>query len=154
MLLNGIGVYVFVPALAAVITVDVFLRYVFLAPLVGGNEIAGVLLLAVFVGAIPLCALRARHIEMDLLYLVLPRRWQRGCDALGALCGAVFGALLLYQCVTKVPEMIRYHETTYFLEIPFWPFVAYSGVAATLLTAYYLIRLGQAARAAFAGGGA
>lgn len=87
---------VMVVVLVAVMTFEVFMRYVVVSPTVWATElsmwIAGFIFL--FSG---LYAMQQRsHIRIFLLYDILPRGWQKACDTLSAILIVVFAVALIY----------------------------------------------------------
>ena len=130
-----LGVYVMMPALVVLVTLDVALRYVFNAPLQWGRDVNGLLLLMTIFCALPHAWDRAYHIRMEVFYLRLSSARRRGVDVLAALAGiAVFG-LMAVQGARFVPFMIGTGETGEDLDLPLWPFMGFLSVCAFVMVA-------------------
>src|SRR3546814_3134547 len=93
--------------MTAVITVDVVGRYLFGAPLSGGQDIVGMALFMLFVLILPYSFRGDYHVRMDLIYGVLPG-WAKGvADLCGGAAAAIFAAALVYQAYVNIPHFYR-----------------------------------------------
>ena len=123
------------PALVALVTLDVVLRYAFDAPLRWGRNVNGLLLLITMFGALPHAWDRGYHIRMELLYERMRGRMRGWADVAAATSGIFVFGLLLAQAWAFVPYMARTGETGEELMVPFWPFMAFMGFCALVLVA-------------------
>ena len=139
--LNKIGAYVILPAITAIMTLDVALRYVFNAPLSWGLEASKYLLLVMFALGMVEAFRTAAHIRMDLLYRRLPATGRRLVTVVyGALAIGVFAVLGL-----KSGEEARFQhsisEVTQYLHLPRWLFAALISAVSALIVVFFILRL-------------
>ncbi|MFW6206597.1 MAG: TRAP transporter small permease [Gemmatimonadota bacterium] len=118
------GLYVTMPALVVLVSLDVTLRYVFNAPLQWARDVNGLLLLITIFTALPHAWDRTYHIRMEVFYSRFSERKQRVADVLSSLAGVIFFGMMAVQGARFVPFMIRTGETGEDLELPLWPFMA------------------------------
>lgn len=140
--LHGLGVYVVLPMLTLLVTVDVALRYLFNTPLTGANEIAGVMLLLILVFSLPLATAKNRHIRVDLVYGRFGPRLQRMAELSSSLAGAFVTSCLAWHSLRAVPNEIRFNEATLLLQIPHWPLSLIVGIVALLLAFLFILKAG------------
>ena len=133
--LYGLGVYGALPALLALVTLDVLLRYFFNAPLQWSRDANGLLLLVVLFSALPEAWDRGHHIRMEVVYLRLPPRWRIAADLLSALAGITFFSLLTVQAVAFTRYMAFIGETGEDLEAPLWPAMAFIAICGAVFVA-------------------
>ena len=120
--LHRLGTLVFIPALTALVGVDVVLRYLLSAPLAWGVDVGSLLLLLVFLSSLPDATVRGRHIRMELVYDKLPPPLRRMSDIVSALGGLCLSGFLTYQSTLNAFEMFQHRERPVLVNIPFWPF--------------------------------
>lgn len=99
--------------------VDVFMRYVFNAPLTGATEISELMMVIVVFPALAWISLERSHIKVDLLLNKLPRRTQLFFENVTLLL-----ALGTYMIITwhSFLESKEVENTTSLLEVPESPF--------------------------------
>lgn len=131
--LHWLGIYVCLPLLGLLISLDVVLRYAFAGPLIWGKEVSGLLLLALLIVGIPWATAQDRHIRMSLVYDRLGARGQRAANAVASLAGLVFAATLGYDAFASIPGMIVYRDVTEIAALPHWPLSALIGLCAVVL---------------------
>ncbi len=95
--LYNLGAYGALPALLALVTLEVVLRYAFDAPLQWSRDANGILLLITLFSAMPYAWDRGYHIRMEIIHDRMSPRWRSVADVLSALAGIVFFALLSIQ---------------------------------------------------------
>jgi len=137
----GFGVYLFIPVLVLLISLDVVLRYGFNAPLRWGNEVSALLLLLVSISTLPHCTVRGGHIVMDLLYKKFGPGWKKMTAVLSASSGLLFSLLLVYRTFDSFLDMYAWKEGAEMIDIPFWPFMLGVCLCGGLLTAHFALRL-------------
>ena len=130
-----LGVYVTMPALVALVTLDVALRYVFNAPLQWGRDANGLLLLMTIFCALPHAWDRAYHIRMEVFYIRLSGARRRGVDVLASVAGIVVFGLMAVQGARFVPFMFGTGETGEDLDLPLWPFMGFLSACASVMVA-------------------
>lgn len=123
----------FLAIITALTFLTVVLRYVFNESIPGSFDIGRLLLgIAIFWG-VAVAAYRKEHIQVDILWSVLPRRVQGWLNVFADIvffgCACVFAAMFWRQTMV----MLASGETTFELDVPIWPFhlVAWLGIALT-----------------------
>lgn len=130
-----LGLYVTMPALVVLVTLDVVLRYLFNAPLQWGRDANGLLLLLTIFCALPHTWDRAHHIRMEVFYLRLSVHRRRLVDVLSSVSGIIVFGFMAAQGARFVPFMMRTGETGEDLELPLWPFMAFLSLCAGVMVA-------------------
>ncbi len=127
------------PALMALVTLDVVLRYVFNSPLPWGRDVNGLLLLITVFSAIPHGWDRGYHIRMEVFYNRLQGRARGVADVATGAAGILFFALMGVQALRFTPYMAATTETGEDLLLPVWPFMAYMGFCSLVLVARLIV---------------
>jgi TRAP-type C4-dicarboxylate transport system permease small subunit len=129
-----LGIYIMLPALVVLVTLDVVLRYVFDSPLQWARDVSGLLLLMSICAVLPHAWDRSYHIRMEVVYDRFSPRRKQQMDVLSAVSGIVFFGMIALQAARYVPFMIRTGETGEDLLWPLWPYMAFMAACA-LVTA-------------------
>ena len=79
---NWIALVIILNLMMVLITLDVFLRYLFNAPLAWGREANSMMLVAVIFLSLAHCWVEGGHIRMDLLYEKMKPPWKALSDFL------------------------------------------------------------------------
>lgn len=134
-------------ALAAVTLltfVSVTMRYLFAAPVPDDFDFTRLVLgIAVFWGIACACW-RGGHIQVDLLWNVLPRRGRNAMDVFATLVTFAFMAAFAWTVLSRVGGTQATGMTTMVLQIPIWPFYALAALGlafAVLLIPAHLYRV-------------
>ena len=135
------GVYISIPVLVVILSIDVSLRYIFNSPLIWGSEVSALILSLVFFASLPHVTGNHGHIRMDMLYRLMGSGAKRVTDAVAGLCGFIFALLLTYQSFKSTVEMYRWQEGAEMIDIPYWPFVMFAGICGVILAAQFLIQM-------------
>jgi len=135
MALFRVAVDAALPALMAIVTLDVILRYVFNSPLPWGRDVNGLLLLITIFSALPHAWDRGYHIRMEVFYSRLKGRARNWADVVTGVAGILFFALMGTQALRFAPYMAATGETGEELLLPVWPFMAYMGFCSLVLAA-------------------
>ncbi len=130
-----LALYVTMPGLVILVTLDVALRYLFNAPLQWGRDVNGLLLLMTIFCALPHAWDRAYHIRMEVFYLRLSTTRRRVVDVVSSVAGIMVFGLMAVQGARFVPFMIAVGETGEDLEWPLWPFMGFLSVCASVMVA-------------------
>lgn len=120
-LFHKIGTVLFLNCIVLLVTVDVFLRYVFNAPIWGSKEINGLFLILIFFLSMTYCWDQGKHVRVEVFYSRLTGRYQMGADLLTGLAGMVFSGLLAFHYIVDLPYVIRTGESGEEIGLPFWP---------------------------------
>jgi TRAP-type C4-dicarboxylate transport system permease small subunit len=128
-----LSLYVTMPGLVALVTVDVALRYLFNAPLQWGRDVNGLLLLMTIFCALPHAWDCGYHIRMEVFYIRLSSTRRRAVDVLVSVGGIVVFGLMAVQGARFVPFMIGTGETGEDIDLPLWPFMGFLSVCAFVM---------------------
>ena len=120
-LFHKIGTLFFLNCIVLLVTVDVFLRYVFNAPIWGSKEINGLFLILIFFLSMTYCWDQGKHVRVEVFYSRLKGRYHMGADLLAGLAGMVFSGLLAFHYIIDLPYVIRTGESGEEIGLPFWP---------------------------------
>lgn len=147
------SIVVMLLGMTLVIGLDVILRMGFGHPIRGTHDIVGLSMLMLFLLALPHSWRGGHHVRMDMIYRALPRSATRLVDIFAALAAFVFAAMLAYQAVRYVPDLIARGSGTMLLGIPYWPFAIAIAVSAILfgiavLMDLYMVLSGRTFRSA------
>jgi TRAP-type C4-dicarboxylate transport system permease small subunit len=134
---HDLGTIVLLPIMILIITANVFLRYIFNAPLSWGEEMNGMLLFLVLFLSMTYTWDQKRHIRMEIVYVLLKGRWRSFADILTGITGIIFFGILGIQSIRDIPYMIKTHETGAEVGIPLWPF----RVVMALISLIFVIKL-------------
>ena len=135
------GVYITIPVLIVILSIDVSLRYIFNSPLIWGSEVSALILSLVFMASLPHVTGNHGHIRMDMLYRLMGARAKRFTDTAAGVCGLIFALLLAYQSFKSTVEMYRWNEGAEMINIPYWPFVLFAGLCGVILAVQFLIQI-------------
>jgi TRAP-type C4-dicarboxylate transport system permease small subunit len=118
--LNLLGMAVLVGMMLLTVS-DVFLRYFFNSPIMGGTEITEYMMVCLFLG-VPLCTLKGGAIKMDLIASKLPRSVQPFLDALTDAIGLSVMICLTWQLFKEMTASRELGIASTVLGIPNYPF--------------------------------
>ncbi len=143
--LDRIAGLVILPAIAVVVIVDVFLRYVFNSPFIWSLEFNEWMLLMIFALAIPECTRQNGHIRMELVIANLSRRAQALLDTVYVACGiAVFfllGRIAWEEFLFNLNSYRDGRAVSEYVGLPDWGQDLAILVMCVILVFYYLMRL-------------
>lgn len=98
---------------------DVFLRYFFSKPITGTTEITEFMLVIVVFPALAWCAVKKRHVNVDLLVSIFSPKVQLITDTITLLASLGIFIIISYHSVL---ESLDVNTTTTFLNLPRAPF--------------------------------
>jgi TRAP-type C4-dicarboxylate transport system permease small subunit len=99
--------------------VDVFMRYVFNAPITGATEVSELMMVVLVFPALAWIALERSHIRVDLLVVKWPRRVQLMVEIVTLLLALGTYVIITWQSFLESMEV---REATSLLEVPEAPF--------------------------------
>jgi TRAP-type C4-dicarboxylate transport system permease small subunit len=137
-ILFRIASLVCLPALAAVITIDVFMRYFLRAPMVWAFEFSEIMLMIILFGSIPFTTKTDGNVRMELIYRKLRGPALRFANVLWGASGLFFSVLLAIRTVQQIPVLYDMNRVKDFLKIPTWPFSVFVLLISILLSVYFL----------------
>lgn len=118
------GIGLILPALMLLVTVDVFMRYVFGGSIPGATEVGQLMLLVVLFASLPYCTLRHGHVYMELLYNRFTGGIKRLADGLAAIAGLAFFAAFTWHAARNTMDMFKFGDGAEMVKLPFWPFAS------------------------------
>jgi TRAP-type transport system small permease protein len=140
------GAATFLALVTALTFVSVIMRYLFVAPVPDDFDFSRLMLgISVFWGIACACY-RGEHIQVDILWGVLPRWGRLAVDALATGISLAFMATFAWMMLERVARARAAGMTTVDLHVPIWPFygAAWLGLAlAVVLLPVYLHRIFQ-----------
>ncbi len=117
---------------------DVLLRYVFRRPITGSVELIEYMLAILVAFSIAYCAVRKRHVSIDLVVSHFPQRVRAIVNGINCLMGMGILFLITWQCAVYVKEEFDAGLTSGSLYIPVFPFV---GAVALGSAMFFLVLL-------------
>jgi len=121
------------PAIVALIGIDVTLRYLFSAPLYWAQEVCGLLLFVSIVLGLSYAWIQKVHVRMEMLSEMATPRFKSIGDILTISCGLLTFAMLGWQSWNDIPYMLTIGESSEELGVLLWPFRFLLGAISTLL---------------------
>lgn len=100
----------------------VVMRYVFSAPILGGNEIVQLVSVALVMLAMPAAAQNDDHVRVDVFDGRLGRWGRFAADILSRVVSVYLLWLLTSRSWAKMWDAIEFRDATNMLSIPLWPF--------------------------------
>ncbi len=137
--LAGLCAAVALAAIMFLMLVDVTGRYVFNSPVPGAGEVIELLMGVVVFAALPLVTAANEHIRLDYFDKMLSGRIQPLARALVDLLSAGIMGLLAWRLIVKTQTIMRYGDSTPFLNVPVTPvaiFISVCAVASALIFLY------------------
>jgi TRAP-type C4-dicarboxylate transport system permease small subunit len=118
--------------LVAVPFIQIVMRYVFNAPIIGAEELTRFLLICTVFVAYPLVVENGENIVMGEIKEALPNAIRRGLNLLISVSAVAVCVLIAWVVATNISANLR--NTTPTLKIPFWiflgaTFVGFAGAA-------------------------
>ena len=113
----------FLAAMMLLTGVDVGLRYFFNYPIPGSYEITEYIMPAVVAFGLAFCALGDGHVQVDLFTSLLPQRSRNIMRCTADLAMFAVYALITWQSVIRVKELIASGQHSEVLYLPIFPFV-------------------------------
>jgi TRAP-type C4-dicarboxylate transport system permease small subunit len=125
----------FLAAVAALIFVSVFLRYLFAFGIPDAYDIGSLLLGVIIFWGIAGASWRGEHITVDLLWGALPAPAQRVMGLFSELVTLACLGVFAWMMATKVASSFNDNVRTFDLRLPVWAFhlLAWLGLAAACL---------------------
>ena len=131
--ITGTIAVVFLVGMMLLTVTDVFLRYVFSAPIKGSLELTEyAMVLAGFLG-IAWCAVKRGHVKVDLVINRLPPRVQSVIDTITLVLAMTVVPLVAWQGFVQARYAQVERAASDFLDIPDYPFYLVVGLGFSLL---------------------
>ncbi len=100
-----------------IILVDVLGRWLFNSPIIGLQDITGLLVVVVVAASLPACLASRGNIRIDMVGKLFGGRVERTFNAFGSICLLAFVALLAWQVLVYATEINSYGERTWVLRL-------------------------------------
>ncbi len=120
------------------VTLDVFLRFVFGEPILGTYEIVQLAMVCAVYSAVCYSQMQRRFIAVDIIAGRFPKRVLAALDAFGYLIAMVLWSLAIWQSIKHGLELKVAHQITIARHIPIWPFYVVLAVGAGFLVVVLL----------------
>lgn len=134
---------VFLVAMMLLTVADVFLRYVFNAPIKGSLELTEYFMVVAGFLGIAWCAVKRGHVKIDLIVSHLPLRAQGITDTITMLLAMTVLPLMAWQGFAQARYVMVEKLVSHSLEIPDFPFYMVVGIGYTLIIPVVLIILAE-----------
>jgi TRAP-type C4-dicarboxylate transport system permease small subunit len=121
-----------VVAMMLLTVADVFLRYVFSAPIIGVTEITEVMMVCLLLG-MAACAMEKRHIKVDIVIAHSPPKVVVLMDLITMLMGFALTIGLIWEGYQRGLFELRYGVESSMLKIPVFPFYIVLAVSFIIL---------------------
>lgn len=116
----------------------IYNRTDFFGPIIGGQEIAELLMLVMIVFGLSYCAFKEGHIRVDLIMQHISRKASLGFDMLAHLASFAFYLIIAWQAIRFGLDNITDKSVTTILQIPNTPFNFMLAVGAGLTALVFL----------------
>src|SRR5690606_20224429 len=130
--------------IALLMVVDVTGRYLFNSPVPGAAEIIELAMGIMIFAALPLVTARDEHVRLDYFDHFVPARVRPLVQAIATLISAFVLAVLAWRIFDKALTVIRYGDTTPFLNIPVAPVALFLAVTAAAAAVILFVQIGRA----------
>ena len=114
--------------------VDVVMRYIFSAPILGAKDLLQMGMVLVFALALPFTWRMGGHIVVDLVPDYPIPGLTRARDVAVRLIGLLIFAVLSWQAWLRADDAALFNEATNMIEVPFRPFFQVLGACAAIQT--------------------
>ncbi len=109
-------------AMMALISYDVFLRYVLNDPLLGAHEIVEYLLLMCFFLFLTDCWNASTHVRMGIVYEKMAGTTKKAADAFVGAAGALLFGVMAFKIWEELMYALEAGQVSSELLMPIWPF--------------------------------
>lgn len=135
--------------LLGAVFLSVIMRYVFGAPILGANEIAQLVSVALVMTAMPVAAYQDKHVRVDVLDPMIGPVGQAIGDILSRSLAVFLLCMLCYRGWLKMLDAAEFGDATNMLAVPIWPFYGLLVLGAALYAALLAIELVDLLRGRF-----
>lgn len=120
--LNWIAAF-FLAAMMVLTGVDVSMRYFLNHPITGSYEITEYMMSIVVGFGLAYCAMEKGHVQVDLITLLLPQRFQNALKIVADFFMTVVYGLITWQAWVRARELMATQQHSEVLYLPIFPFV-------------------------------
>lgn len=141
-----IAAALFLAAITILTFAEVFMRYVVGQGIPAAFDIGRLLLCVALFWGLAGCCQRGEHIQVDVLWEMLPPFWRKVMDLFAVTMTAVFMIGLTWMTFARVQSTRDSGQVTFDLDIPLWPFYALAWLGALAGTLMLISRYAQILR--------
>ncbi|GHB42696.1 hypothetical protein GCM10007094_34990 [Pseudovibrio japonicus] len=145
----GICCALLLAGLTGLTVVDVVGRYWFNAPVRGAFEVTQLMLGALVFAALPLTTSRREHVEVDMIYGLVPPVMQSLMTAISGFISTLVLLVLSWRLAAHAERMMEDGSVTNALDIPLYPLGWIAAVSALMSAGYTLVLFKNAFRRGF-----
>ncbi|SDQ23307.1 TRAP transporter small permease [Pseudovibrio sp. Tun.PSC04-5.I4] len=145
----GICCALLLAGMTGLTVVDVVGRYWFNAPVRGAFEVTQLMLGALVFSALPLTTSRREHVEVDMIYGMVPPVMQSLMTAISGFVSTVVLFVLSWRLAAHAVRLMEDGSVTNALDIPLAPLSWIAAASALLSGAYTLVLFRKAFRRGF-----
>ncbi len=143
-----IAAALFLAAITVLTFAEVFMRYVVGQGIPAAFDIGRLLLCVALFWGLAGCCQRGEHIQVDVVWEMLPPVWRKVMDLFAVTMTAIFMVGLSWMTFERVQSTRDSGQVTFDLDIPLWPFYALAWLGALAGTLMLLSRYAQILRRA------
>jgi TRAP-type C4-dicarboxylate transport system permease small subunit len=122
---------------------DVFLRWIFKAPIIGTTEITESMMACIAFFALAWCAVEKSHLKVDLVIDRLPARMQGLIDTVTTLAGLCLVALFAWRSFLEGRAVQELNLVSSLIKIPAYPFYYIIAAGCAMLCVVMAVQAGQ-----------
>ena len=126
-------------AIMLLMVIDVTARYLFNSPVPGTGEIIELAMAVLVFSALPMTTLRREHVTLDYMENLLPTDARRVVSAFADVATAAIIGFLAWRLAEKSATIIRYGDTTPYLNWPIAPIAIFVSVMSAATAALLAI---------------
>ncbi len=91
-----------------------------ITPIPGYLEIMKLLLGFSGFSFLPWCAIKKKHVTIDVIYAYLPKIFKKALNFFSATLMLAISLLILFQLIKGMQDLKEYQEVSFILQIPLW----------------------------------
>ena len=138
---NWVALIIMLPLMSITVSVAVFMRYVVQRPIIGADEITGLLMLILYFFSLAHCWNEDGHIRSEIIISHLDKRWKLFSDIFASTAVLIFSIPFIYALTKYMLFYYKIHRVTLDTDIQLWPFWAIAVFGTLLLILSILLTL-------------
>ncbi|MGE0658580.1 MAG: TRAP transporter small permease [Reyranellaceae bacterium] len=138
-----IAAAMFLAAITILTFAEVFMRYVVGQGIPAAFDLGRLLLCVALFWGLAGCCQRGEHIQVDVVWEVLPPAWRKAMDLFAVTVTAIFMVGLTWMTFERVQSTRDSGQVTFDLDIPLWPFYGLAWLGALAGTLMLISRYAQ-----------
>lgn len=141
-----IAAAMFLAAITILTFAEVFMRYVVGQGIPAAFDLGRLLLCVALFWGLAGCCQRGEHIQVDVVWEILPPGWRKAMDLFAVTVTAIFMVGLTWMTFERVQSTRDSGQVTFDLDIPLWPFYGLAWLGALAGTLMLISRYAQILR--------